>query len=264
MLHTMTLREVLALQRETVLIAVTMTVLIVVFSGGRSGILQTGLITVIDASIAGNMVRFAVPVVARRFASLPQPQCCLALLLALGLIGVVAGSVAILVLFGVSEAFGLFTRVEGQHDEFARTKEIQLGLLPKTLPVLPGYASAGHWQPARMIGGDYYDLWRIDEDHAGLCIVTLFVAMLDLRSGTLVHANAGHNAPLLRRAARSDDAGAVQEQLRRASLPFSVPNAARVDGRAYQARRRSSRSREGEWETDGAMQARQPGGRRGE
>ena len=33
-LHTMTLREVLALQRETVLIAVTMTTLIVVFSGG--------------------------------------------------------------------------------------------------------------------------------------------------------------------------------------------------------------------------------------
>lgn len=285
----MTLREVLALQRETVLIAVTMTALIVVFSGGRSGILQTGLITVIYASIAGNMVRFAVPVVARRLASLPQPQGYLALLLAFGLIGVVAGSVATLVLFGVSEAFGLFTRgqtwligrngielsvlvsviagvigtmsaekraaleatVEGQQEEFARAKEIQLGLLPKTLPVLAGYTSAGHWQPARMIGGDYYDLWRIDEDHAGLCIadvsgkgaaaallmanlqaavrvtattpfspadlcgrlntvlranigrgkfVTLFVAMLDLRSGTLVHANAGHNAPLLRRA----------------------------------------------------------------
>ncbi len=34
MLHSMTLREVLALERETVLIAVTMTALIVVFSGG--------------------------------------------------------------------------------------------------------------------------------------------------------------------------------------------------------------------------------------
>lgn len=204
----MTLREVLARQRETLLIAVTMTALIVVFSGGQSGILQTGLISVIYASIAGNMVRVAVPVVARRLAALPQPQGYLALLLAFALIGVVGGSVATLVLFGVSEVSGLYTRgqtwligrnaielsvlvsviagvigtmsaekraaleatVEGQHEGFARAKEIRLGLLPKTLPVLPGYTAAGHWQPARMIDGDYYDLWRIDEDHTGLCI----------------------------------------------------------------------------------------------
>lgn len=51
-----------------------------------------------------------------------------------------------------------------------RAREIQRDLLPKTLPQLPGVQLAGAWQPARVVGGDYFDVVRLDSQRLGICI----------------------------------------------------------------------------------------------
>jgi len=52
-------------------------------------------------------------------------------------------------------------RREKQETEYAL--EIQRGLLPREIPQLPGFSIAGAWQPARTVGGDYYDVFKLDE-----------------------------------------------------------------------------------------------------
>lgn len=58
----------------------------------------------------------------------------------------------------------------GQDQEFAAARDIQQGLLPKQLPRIPGYDLSGMWQPARLVGGDYFDVLVLSETHAVLCI----------------------------------------------------------------------------------------------
>ena len=43
-------------------------------------------------------------------------------------------------------------------------------LLPAELPQAPGYAIAADWRPAQIVGGDYYDVLRFDENTIGFCI----------------------------------------------------------------------------------------------
>ncbi len=43
-------------------------------------------------------------------------------------------------------------------DELAIAREIQQGLLPKTLPTIPGFDIAAISIPSRQVGGDYYDV----------------------------------------------------------------------------------------------------------
>jgi phosphoserine phosphatase RsbU/P len=54
--------------------------------------------------------------------------------------------------------------------EIEEARAIQLGFLPKEIPQLPGYEIAGAWQPARIVGGDYYDVFPFGGDALGLCI----------------------------------------------------------------------------------------------
>jgi phosphoserine phosphatase RsbU/P len=49
-------------------------------------------------------------------------------------------------------------------------RAIQQGFLPQEIPQIPGYRIAGAWQPARIVGGDYYDVLPFDDDSVGLCI----------------------------------------------------------------------------------------------
>ena len=57
-----------------------------------------------------------------------------------------------------------------QEQELTRACEIQAGLLPKVLPQHPNLELAGAWQPARTVGGDYFDVVQLDEDRLGICI----------------------------------------------------------------------------------------------
>ena len=47
---------------------------------------------------------------------------------------------------------------------------IQQTLLPKTLPELPGYEVAAYYQPAREVGGDFYDFLDLEDGRMGFVV----------------------------------------------------------------------------------------------
>ncbi len=47
---------------------------------------------------------------------------------------------------------------------------IQQTLLPKALPDLPGYDVAAYYQPAREVGGDFYDFFDLEDGRLGLVV----------------------------------------------------------------------------------------------
>lgn len=59
---------------------------------------------------------------------------------------------------------------EEQQQEMGKAREIQEGLLPKRIPQVRGLEIAGVWQPARAIGGDFYDVVKFSERKMGVCI----------------------------------------------------------------------------------------------
>ena len=62
------------------------------------------------------------------------------------------------------------THSEQQGQELEKAREIQEGLLPKKIPQVKGLEVAGAWQPARVVGGDYYDVLKFSERKLGICI----------------------------------------------------------------------------------------------
>ncbi|GAB1394970.1 hypothetical protein MASR1M60_31340 [Rhodocyclaceae bacterium] len=139
-------------------------------------------------------------------------------------------------------------RIEG---ELSVAHDIQMSILPKMLPPFPNREEFNLFaviEPAKEVGGDFYDFFQIDDDHLCLVIadvsgkgvpaslfmavtktlikatakaglspaeilgkvndeiardneqsmfVTVFCAILDLRSGAMRYTNAGHNPPVL-------------------------------------------------------------------
>jgi phosphoserine phosphatase RsbU/P len=128
-------------------------------------------------------------------------------------------------------------------------RQVQQNLFPKTLPSAPGWDFAAVCRPAREVGGDYYDLFRVGSDEIAFALgdvsgkglgpsllmsnvqamlrtglrqtstdiprlasdlnehlfssssaemfVTVFIGVLDVRTGRLRYVNAGHNPPLV-------------------------------------------------------------------
>jgi len=62
------------------------------------------------------------------------------------------------------------THSHQQGQELAKAREIQEGLLPKKIPQVRGLEVAGAWQPARVVGGDYYDVLKFSDRVIGICI----------------------------------------------------------------------------------------------
>ena len=54
--------------------------------------------------------------------------------------------------------------------ELTESQEIQEALLPKNLPHIDGIEIAVAWQPARAVGGDYFDVLKFDDRHSAICI----------------------------------------------------------------------------------------------
>ena len=48
--------------------------------------------------------------------------------------------------------------------------EIQMSILPQELPVIPGYDFGALMHPARMVGGDFYDVFVLDSPRIGLVV----------------------------------------------------------------------------------------------
>ena len=60
--------------------------------------------------------------------------------------------------------------LQQQEEELKRAREIQQMLLPSKLPQPAGAQIAGAWQPAREVGGDYFDVIQLDEKRIGICV----------------------------------------------------------------------------------------------
>jgi sigma-B regulation protein RsbU (phosphoserine phosphatase) len=61
-------------------------------------------------------------------------------------------------------------RSEIMERELQLAREIQTAFLPETIPHVPGWDLAVRWQPARQVGGDFYDMLILDEDRLGFVI----------------------------------------------------------------------------------------------
>jgi serine phosphatase RsbU (regulator of sigma subunit) len=55
-------------------------------------------------------------------------------------------------------------------EEVRLAARIQMDLLPKAPPVLPGYDIAGVSIPAQLVGGDAYDFIPVDDTHMAICV----------------------------------------------------------------------------------------------
>jgi serine phosphatase RsbU (regulator of sigma subunit)/anti-sigma regulatory factor (Ser/Thr protein kinase) len=145
------------------------------------------------------------------------------------------------------------TAKERMESELNIGREIQMSMLPLIFPPFPDNSEFSVYatlQPAREVGGDFYDFFFIDENRFCFCIgdvsgkgvpaalfmavtktliksravddistasiithvndelsrenkafmfVTIFICILDIRTGELVYSNAGHNPPYIKR-----------------------------------------------------------------
>jgi len=57
-----------------------------------------------------------------------------------------------------------------QREEARMAREIQINLLPKSIPEVPGYEIAGKNVPALHVGGDYYDFLPLDEGRLAVAL----------------------------------------------------------------------------------------------
>jgi phosphoserine phosphatase RsbU/P len=57
-----------------------------------------------------------------------------------------------------------------QGQELQQAREIQQSLLPKEMPRIAGFEIDGAWEPARVVGGDYFDVIKLSETRLGICI----------------------------------------------------------------------------------------------
>jgi sigma-B regulation protein RsbU (phosphoserine phosphatase) len=48
--------------------------------------------------------------------------------------------------------------------------DIQMSILPQDLPEVPGFTFGALMEPARMVGGDFYDIFSLDDSHVGLVV----------------------------------------------------------------------------------------------
>ena len=55
-------------------------------------------------------------------------------------------------------------------EEIQQAHEIQERLVPLEMPQLPGYEIDAAWQPARTVGGDYFDVLKFSDESLAVCI----------------------------------------------------------------------------------------------
>jgi len=60
--------------------------------------------------------------------------------------------------------------LQEQEREITEAKAIQERLLPREIPQVAGYEIATSWQSARIVSGDYFDVFALGADLLGLCI----------------------------------------------------------------------------------------------
>src|SRR5215211_3031251 len=96
---------------------------------------------------------------------------------------------------------------------------IQQTLLPKHVPDRPGYEVAAYYQPAREVGGDFYDFLDLDDGRLGLVVGDVTdkgvpAALVMATTRTMLRASAQ----------RYDSPGAVLRQVNDVLVPDIPPN----------------------------------------
>ncbi|HKR65774.1 MAG TPA: SpoIIE family protein phosphatase [Thermoanaerobaculia bacterium] len=61
-------------------------------------------------------------------------------------------------------------RLLAEEADYTQARTIQESLLPREMPRIEGLEVSGMWQPARTMGGDYYDLIKLSERELAICI----------------------------------------------------------------------------------------------
>lgn len=61
-------------------------------------------------------------------------------------------------------------RMQVEEEDYAQAREIQQTLLPREMPRVDRLELSGVWQPARTMGGDYYDLLKLGDRELAVCI----------------------------------------------------------------------------------------------
>jgi serine phosphatase RsbU (regulator of sigma subunit) len=61
-------------------------------------------------------------------------------------------------------------RQQREDVDYSQARDIQQGLLPREMPRIAGLDVSGIWQPARTMGGDYYDLLTLSDTELAVCI----------------------------------------------------------------------------------------------
>lgn len=59
---------------------------------------------------------------------------------------------------------------ERMERELELARQVQQSVLPRTFPQVSGYAFAACNEPARLVGGDFYDIFQLDQERFGLVI----------------------------------------------------------------------------------------------
>jgi sigma-B regulation protein RsbU (phosphoserine phosphatase) len=62
------------------------------------------------------------------------------------------------------------SQLKQRESEVEEAREIQQRFLPHEIPALTGYQISSMWQPARVVGGDYYDILTLKREMLGICI----------------------------------------------------------------------------------------------
>ncbi len=61
-------------------------------------------------------------------------------------------------------------RKERMESELELARQVQQSMLPRTFPQVPGYQFAARNEPARQVGGDFYDVIALGDDHFGIAV----------------------------------------------------------------------------------------------
>jgi sigma-B regulation protein RsbU (phosphoserine phosphatase) len=62
------------------------------------------------------------------------------------------------------------SQLEQQEKELETAREIQARLIPTRIPQLPNLEIVGSYQPARVVGGDYFDVIQFSETRVAVCV----------------------------------------------------------------------------------------------
>lgn len=74
------------------------------------------------------------------------------------------------ILESIRTAVGLKLRQSGLESQIRQARQIQMSLLPRTLPDMPGFQMAAVSIPAEEVGGDIYDCQPLDDGAVGITI----------------------------------------------------------------------------------------------